>query len=107
MMQLDCLLLAVLGFLSGMAAANQCTGNKNNKGYCEVVTYEDRTTNNKDPPSNSQCESTCQGILEDAGDWSVSFVGKPAGFVQHVVISACDFSVGRVRYHMCCMHKIP
>ena len=96
-MQLCSFLIALFGFVSTFAAANQCTGNKSDAGYCETLTYEDRTTNNNAPPSTSQCESSCKDVLTDAGDWSVDFKGQPAGYVQHVVNSACSFSVGRVR----------
>ena len=78
------------------AASNRCTGNKATKGYCDTLTFEDVTTSNKSPPSTSQCESTCSNILTDAGDWSVSFEGKPEGWVQKLVYSDCAFSIGRV-----------
>lgn len=97
-MQLYSLFIAFFGFLSTLAAANQCTGNKSNPGYCETLTYEDLTSNNGAPPSTSQCESTCKDVTTDAGDWSVNFKGKPAGYVDHMVNSACSFSVGRVSF---------
>ncbi|KAF2448407.1 hypothetical protein P171DRAFT_428490 [Karstenula rhodostoma CBS 690.94] len=94
-MQLSSFVLALFGLFSAFATANQCTGNKSIAGYCEVLTYEDRTTNNASPPSTSQCESSCKSVLTDAGDWSVSFKGQPAGYVQRMVNSVCSFSVGR------------
>jgi hypothetical protein len=95
-MQLFTFYLALFGLFSTFAAANQCTGKKSNAGYCEVLTYVDRTTGNGSPPSTSQCEASCKDVLTDAGDWSVSFKGQPAGYVQRMVNSACSFSVGRV-----------
>ncbi|KAJ4346706.1 uncharacterized protein N0V89_010638 [Didymosphaeria variabile] len=94
-MQIFSLPIVLFGLLATFVAANQCTGNKSNAGYCEVLTYEDRTNNNGSPPSTSQCESSCKDVLTDAGDWSVSFKGQAAGYVQRMVNSACSFSVGR------------
>ncbi|KAK7179535.1 hypothetical protein DPSP01_003623 [Paraphaeosphaeria sporulosa] len=94
-MQFSSFVLALFGFLSTLVTASQCTGHKENAGYCTVLTYEDRTTLNTSPPSTSQCERSCKDVLTDAGDWIVSFNGKPAGYVQHMVNSDCSFSVGR------------
>ena len=78
------------------AAVNRCTGNKGVKGYCDTLTYEDVTTRNTSPPTTSQCESTCSNILTDAGDWPISFEGKPEGWVHQIAYMDCAFSVGRV-----------
>lgn len=95
-MQSKFLSLILLGFYSTFAAAGSCTGNKSNKGYCETLTYSDITISSANPPSTSKCEASCHSVTTDAGDWSVSFVGKPAGYVQRMVNSDCSFSVGRV-----------
>jgi hypothetical protein len=103
-MQLSFLAPALFGLFSTFAAANQCTGNKGVTGYCETLSYVDRTTGNGSPPSTSQCEASCKDVLTDAGDWSVSFKGQPTGYVQRMVNSACSFSVGRVRTSPTCLH---
>lgn len=102
-MQFSSFILTLSGLFTILAAADQCTGNKSNTGYCEVLTYEDRTVNNKSPPSTSQCEASCKSVLTDAGDWSVSFKGQPAGYVQRMVNSDCSFSVGRVSICILCL----
>ncbi|KAF2824911.1 hypothetical protein CC86DRAFT_395301 [Ophiobolus disseminans] len=89
--------LSLLLFLAALTAAqtNECTGNKATIGYCETISYTDRTTTSSDPPSVAECNNACGGVLSDAGDWIVEFQGKPDGFRQNMVGSACAFSIGR------------
>ncbi|KAH7392000.1 hypothetical protein DE146DRAFT_634189 [Phaeosphaeria sp. MPI-PUGE-AT-0046c] len=86
-----------LAFLTTLATAqtNQCAGNKSNLGYCETLTYVDRTTSSSNPPTTANCQDTCRGILSDAGDWSVNFIGQPDGYRQVLSHAACGFSMGR------------
>jgi hypothetical protein len=80
---------------SSPTVKNTCEGNKTVTGYCNTLTYIDRTTALANPPTVSQCLDTCHGVLTDAGDWLVSFVGKPAGYVDVLGRSACGFALGR------------
>jgi hypothetical protein len=57
------------------AQTNQCAGDNSIVGYCETLTYVDRTTSSSNLPTTANCQDTCRGILSDAGDWSVNFVG--------------------------------
>ena len=91
-MYISLLLLATVA----TAAVNRCTGHKEAVGYCDTLTYEDVTTRNTSPPTTSQCEATCSNILSDAGDWPISFEGKPQGWVHQIAYNDCAFSVGRV-----------
>ena len=47
------------------------------------------------PPTVSQCQDTCRGIEEDAGDWLVDFTGHPAGYIDAFIGYPCGFSAGR------------
>lgn len=69
------LIISVLLASLTLAQVNQCTGDKSIAGYCETLTYIDRTTSSPNPPTTANCQDTCRGILSDAGDWSVNFVG--------------------------------
>lgn len=78
-MHVSRLLLVLFGAFVA-AQVNQCTGDKSIAGYCETLTYVDRTTSSSNPPTTANCQDTCRGILSDAGDWSVNFVGRPRPF---------------------------
>jgi hypothetical protein len=67
--------LLVLLIASTTAQLNSCTGDKNTTGYCETLSYIDRTTTSPNPTSSSECQDACRGVLSDAGDWSVDFRG--------------------------------
>ena len=89
-------LTPLLTSLVAIAEANRCTGHKDHVGYCDTLTFEDVTASTRNPPSTAQCETTCGNILTDAGDWAISFFGKPEGWTQQLVQADCDFTVGRV-----------
>jgi hypothetical protein len=57
------------------AQIDYCVGNKNTVGYCETISYIDRTTTSPDAPSAAECQDACRGVLTDAGDWGVDFRG--------------------------------
>jgi hypothetical protein len=67
----------LLALLSTFTAAqtNYCAGNKNITGYCETISYIDRTASSSRPPSIADCQDSCRGTLTDAGDWGISFIG--------------------------------
>jgi hypothetical protein len=58
-----------------IAQVDYCAGNKATIGYCETLSYTDYTFNATDPPSSSDCQDACRGVLTDAGDWGVDFKG--------------------------------
>lgn len=72
------LFTVLLGLLASRAQAqiNYCAGDKNTIGHCETLSYIDRTTTSSDAPLATECQDTCRGVLTDAGDWGVSFIGK-------------------------------
>lgn len=100
---------------------NQCAGDKTIVGHCETISYNDITTSTTNPPSASECQDTCRGVLSDAGDWLVDFrgplfhsssikffgvvevfvltyfdiTGKPAGYRQNMLGGPCGLSMGR------------
>ncbi|KAI6080446.1 hypothetical protein F4821DRAFT_251506 [Hypoxylon rubiginosum] len=65
-----------------------------NIGYCKTLTYNDRTV--AGAPSGDACQNTCRSVLADAGDWTVDFHGKGAGYLNIMLSSACSFAVSRV-----------
>ncbi|KAH4402551.1 hypothetical protein HBI56_186570 [Parastagonospora nodorum] len=85
--------LAVFATLT--TAQDFCTSNASTPGYCELLSLTDRTLNVTSPPSSSDCQDACRGVLGEAGDWSVDFKGKPPGYIQNMVGSPCGFSMGR------------
>jgi hypothetical protein len=104
------LTLLVLLVASTAAQLDYCTGDKSTTGYCETLSYIDRTTTSLDPPSSSDCQDACRGVLSDAGDWGVDFrgthhlipssppadraAGQPASYRQNMVGYPCGFSIG-------------
>ncbi|KAH9859755.1 hypothetical protein IAQ61_011536, partial [Plenodomus lingam] len=94
---------------------NYCEGDKATVGYCETLTYIDRTTSaEKPPPTVSECQRTChQGIFGEAGDWIVPFDGhfptiksipyscpfhtasQPPEYRQNMLAWPCGFSIAR------------
>ncbi|KAI8962594.1 putative necrosis-inducing factor-domain-containing protein [Daldinia sp. FL1419] len=73
-----------------------CAGDKSIVGYCETLTYTDKTgALSNSAPSASDCQQTCQGVLGDAGDWSVDFTGEPAGYRDNIYLGPCEFGVSR------------
>ncbi|KAF2030664.1 hypothetical protein EK21DRAFT_111755 [Setomelanomma holmii] len=87
--------IALVVFItSAIAQTNGCTGFKNDVGYCDTLTYIDRTTTSTDPPSVQDCYDACRGVLSDAGDWAVDLRGKPDDYRQNMVGYPCGFSIG-------------
>lgn len=85
---------------SGIAATldlplSACEGNKTHTGYCDIISSIDRTTATANPPKIKDCLESCHGTLADAGDWIVSFIGQPAGYIDHLSTGPCSFSIGR------------
>lgn len=77
---------------------NYCEGDKATVGYCETLTYIDRTTSaEKPPPTVSECQRTChQGIFGEAGDWIVPFdASQPPEYRQNMLAWPCGFSIAR------------
>ncbi|KAH7382305.1 hypothetical protein BKA66DRAFT_464208 [Pyrenochaeta sp. MPI-SDFR-AT-0127] len=77
------------------AQINYCAGDKSTVGHCETLSYIDRTATSSNPPLATECQDTCRGVLTDAGDWGVSFRGKPEGYRQNMLLYPCGFSMGR------------
>jgi hypothetical protein len=65
----------VIFVVATTAQTDFCAGNKDTAGYCETLTYIDRTLNATDAPLASDCQDACRGVLSDAGDWLVDFKG--------------------------------
>jgi hypothetical protein len=77
--------LFLTAFVATTMAQDFCVGNKDTIGYCETLSYIDRTLNATDAPSSFDCQDACRGVLSDAGDWLVDFKGtshSPASFSQ-------------------------
>ncbi|KAF3055158.1 hypothetical protein GL218_07502 [Daldinia childiae] len=73
-----------------------CAGDKSTAGYCNVLSYIDRTgTPSTSAPSTSECQQTCRGVLGDAGDWRVDFIDKPAGYRDTLYLGPCEFGISR------------
>jgi hypothetical protein len=68
--------LFLTAFVATTMAQDFCVGNKDTVGYCETLSYIDRTLNATDAPSSSDCQDACRGVLSDAGDWLVDFKGN-------------------------------
>jgi hypothetical protein len=66
-----------------IAQTDFCAGNKDTLGYCETLSYVDRTLNATDAPLASDCQDACRGVLSDAGDWLVDFKGTLHLFHPH------------------------
>ncbi|KAI1409896.1 hypothetical protein F5Y13DRAFT_203039 [Hypoxylon sp. FL1857] len=89
------------GLLAGLSAAipsslfsrQDYCGGTGAPGYCTTLSYQDDTDDSSQ--TSADCQSTCQDILSDSGDWSVDFTGQPAGYIDHMVLEACGFGVGR------------
>jgi hypothetical protein len=81
------ILTSLLVLFAAFTAAqlDYCTGNKNTVGYCETLSYIDRTTTSTDPPSSADCQDACRGVLTDAGDWGVDFTGAQFPFASFTV----------------------
>ncbi|EAT80886.1 hypothetical protein SNOG_11842 [Parastagonospora nodorum SN15] len=62
--------LAVFATLT--TAQDFCTSNASTPGYCELLSFTDRTLNVTSPPSSSDCQDACRGVLGEAGDWSAN-----------------------------------
>ncbi|KAI1137508.1 putative necrosis-inducing factor-domain-containing protein [Hypoxylon sp. FL0543] len=93
--------LVLPALLAGLSAANPfslfarqdaCVGN-GAAGYCTTLSYQDNTDDSSQ--TTDDCQETCRSILSDAGDWGVDFTGKPAGYIDHMVLQACGFGIGR------------
>lgn len=69
-------LLATVTYAQMRRQLNYCAGNKATVGYCETLTYIDRTSSITNPPATSECQDACRGLFGDAGDWGVSFIGS-------------------------------
>lgn len=79
-MKLLSLIIPLFTALTTLTLAQDfCAGDKSIAGYCTVTSYTDRTTSVSGPPTTSECQDACRGVLTDAGDWIVDFTGKPAG----------------------------
>ncbi|KAI1779049.1 hypothetical protein F4818DRAFT_237792 [Hypoxylon cercidicola] len=63
-------------------------------GYCKTLTYADRTDGTATSTSDD-CQNQCRAVLSDAGDWSVDFTGTGAGYIDEMVLEACQFGVSR------------
>ncbi|KAF2850039.1 hypothetical protein T440DRAFT_468741 [Plenodomus tracheiphilus IPT5] len=77
---------------------NYCTGDKSKVGYCETLTYIDRTASTKrSPPTTQECQDTCRlGIFGEAGDWIVTFEdSQPSTYRQNMLGWPCGFSIAR------------
>lgn len=72
-MLLSTLSLAIFATLT--SAQDFCTTNNATPGYCQLLSFTDRTLNTTSPPSSSDCQEACRGVLGEAGDWSVDFTG--------------------------------
>ncbi|KAI0839514.1 putative necrosis-inducing factor-domain-containing protein [Hypoxylon sp. FL0890] len=96
-----CAIFFLSALLAGLSAAipsplfarlDSCVGN-GAAGYCKPLTYQDNTDGSSQ--TTADCQETCRSILTDAGDWSVDFTGTPAGYIDHMVLQACGFGIGR------------
>lgn len=73
-----------------------CAGDKSTAGYCNTLSYTDRTgTLSTSAPSSSDCQQTCRGVLGDAGDWGVDFTDRPAGYRDNLYLGPCEFGISR------------
>ncbi|KAI1296139.1 hypothetical protein F5Y03DRAFT_297211 [Xylaria venustula] len=89
------LLLSHLIFIPFSYGQDNCYGNKSIAGYCTPLTYTDTTDSFSAPPKTSDCEATCVGINQDAGDWLVDFSTDAAGALHSMILYHCGFAVSR------------
>ncbi|KAI0465654.1 hypothetical protein F4859DRAFT_374091 [Xylaria cf. heliscus] len=89
------LLGSFLVLLSPSHAQDNCYGNKSIAGYCTPLTFTDTTASFKTPPTTSDCQATCAGINQDAGDWLVDFSADPDGALHKISLYPCGFAVSR------------
>jgi len=87
-------LAASLSTLTAIAYAqtSACTGDKSIVGYCSITSFKDVTESFSDAPTIDQCQSTCSGILSDAGDWGFTLNGNTP---HRAYGSDCSFWVSR------------
>ncbi|KAI0101164.1 putative necrosis-inducing factor-domain-containing protein [Daldinia grandis] len=79
-----------------MQRQDACAGDKSTVGYCNTLSYTDRTgTLSESAPSSSDCQQTCRGVLGDAGDWGVDFTDRPAGYRDNLYLGPCEFGISR------------
>ncbi|KAI1734971.1 hypothetical protein F4680DRAFT_317106 [Xylaria scruposa] len=86
-------LLCSLILFSLSHAQDNCYGDKSIAGYCTPLTFTDTTAQFKAPPTTSECQDTCRGINQDAGDWLVDFSTDPAGARHGISLYPCGFAV--------------
>ncbi|KAI1328707.1 hypothetical protein F5Y16DRAFT_398161 [Xylariaceae sp. FL0255] len=68
------LLLTVLSIVTGIHAVDECGGQSGAATYCTNLTFEDTTdTSGITSTNTTQCQATCMGVNEDAGDWEVMY----------------------------------
>ncbi len=89
------ILLGNLIFLPLSHEQDNCYGNKSIVGYCTPLTYTDTTDNFSAPPGTSDCEATCAGINQDAGDWLVDFSTDADDALHSMLLYHCGFAVSR------------
>ncbi|KAI1363143.1 hypothetical protein F5Y08DRAFT_252716 [Xylaria arbuscula] len=97
-MYLLSLLTTLLGshaILSSALTQSNCYGNPSTVGYCTPLTYKDTTDDFSAPPTTIDCDSTCIGINEDAGDWLVDFSTDADGARHSMILYHCGFAVSR------------
>ncbi|KAI0522075.1 hypothetical protein F5B22DRAFT_458159 [Xylaria bambusicola] len=89
------ILLGSLIVLPISHAQNNCYGNPSIEGYCTPLTFKDTTNDFSAPPMTSDCDATCFGINEDAGDWLVDFSTDANGAHHSMILYHCGFAVSR------------
>ncbi|KAI8948047.1 hypothetical protein F4801DRAFT_474841 [Xylaria longipes] len=89
------MLLCSLILFSRSHAQDNCYGDKSIAGYCTPLTFTDTTATFEAAPTTSECQDTCRGINEDAGDWLVDFSTDPDGARHSISLYPCGFAVSR------------
>ncbi|KAI0436757.1 hypothetical protein F4803DRAFT_207050 [Xylaria telfairii] len=89
------LLGSLVFFLSLSYAQDNCRGDQSIVGYCTPLTFTDTTTKFKAVPTTSDCQDTCRGINQDAGDWLVDFSKDADGALHDISLYYCGFAVSR------------
>ena len=92
---LPTILLGSLTILPSALAQNNCHGNPSTVGYCTPLTYKDTTNDFSAPPTTSDCDATCFGVNEDAGDWLIDFSTDADGARHSLLLYHCGFAVSR------------
>ncbi|KAF2685283.1 hypothetical protein K458DRAFT_300795 [Lentithecium fluviatile CBS 122367] len=91
------LVFAVLIVIATAVATpvNACEGDKSIAGYCDILSFTDRTTMVNGAPTVAECFKECRGILADGGDWIVDLMGKPVGYIDVKDSSPCGWALGK------------